>query len=257
MKQLIIACALLAPLLASAQKSKSLTIETKPVIQATVDRAGDLYLVTSEAISKYNAAGKLLNIHTTATPATLFDTGNGVRLLMYYHSKQQYTILNPSLEEVSDSPIDSSFAIEPWLVCSSGNYNILILDAADWSIKKVDTRTQEVLAEFKTDTTAATPAYILMQEYQNFIFLLDKNVGIQVFNSMGLPIKKIAVKGLNTFHFLGEELYYYDKGQLHFLDLFTGEERTESFTTPCQSVILTDQYQFILNQNKVSVVPVK
>jgi hypothetical protein len=51
----------------------------------------------------------------------------------------------------------------------------------------------------------------------------------------------IPVKGLRTFNFLGEELYYLDGKKLRFLDLFTAEERAIEMPVVADFIILTDE----------------
>jgi hypothetical protein len=215
-------------------------IDLKDIRFVTIDRGGDVYAVTSDAITKFDKDGKQLSkLSITDTPES-FDTGNGVRLLSYDRGKQKYTILTPSLGIVNESTIDSSIAIDAFLFCSSGDYGVLILDAADWSIKKMDTRDSRVLSEFKIDSlTNGLSSFASMREYQNFIFLLDKN-GISIFNGIGMKIRSISIPDLKSFNFLGQELYYYVNGQVHFFDLFTTETRFEDIPG-FDAVLLTDE----------------
>ncbi|HEX5167801.1 MAG TPA: hypothetical protein VFW11_01405 [Cyclobacteriaceae bacterium] len=232
---------LLSHLETSAQTGLIKTIDLDKIKHVTLDRAGDIYVNTSSSLIKFDKDGKKLG-ELSNFQCTSFDTGNGVRLLAYNRKEQQYTILTPTLTTVKKTPIDNSIAITPWLVCSSGDYNILLLDVADWSIKKVDTRQGKVLNEFKIDSTLTESSQLIsLCEYQNFIFLLDTQTGITIFNSLGLKVKTIEVKGVPAFHFLGQELYYYRDGRVHFFDLFTTETRFEDIPGSFDSVLLTDE----------------
>ncbi len=236
-----------------AQDNLVKSVDIKGIEQVAIDRAGDIYVLTSSTLLKFDKNGKQIG-EVSTTPLTSFDTGNGVRLLTFNRQHQEYTILTPSLTKVSETSIDNSLAIEPWLVCSSGDYNILILDAADWSIKKVDTRQSKILTEFKIDSSSTNPPQFLsIREYQNFVFLLDKQSGISIYNSIGLKLKTIKVADITSFHFLGQELYYFNNGKIYFTDLFTMEAREEAIKGPYHSVLVTDERLIGVKENRIQI----
>jgi len=209
------------------------------VTLATVDRAGDFYAITGNAIYKFDSLGHRLDSVAVAAPVTLFDPGNGVRLLAYSRDKQEYVIYAPNLEERQRLPIDQSFAITPWLVCSSGDYDLVILDSADWSVKKVDIRRSVVTAEFILDPNLTANAdFMSMREYLGFLFIHDRNNGIHVFNRLGMKLRTFAAQGASSINFWGEELYYYSEGKLHFTNLYTLETRTLPVDWPGRSIVL-------------------
>lgn len=238
----------------SAQKRLIKSVELKEIGFATLDRAGDLYIFTASSLIKFDKDGKQLAEMLTPPP-TAFDTGNGVRLLMYFRQEQRYKIITPSLSEVSTNALDNAIAIEPWLVCSAGDYNILIFDDADLSVKKVDTQQDKVLSEFKVDSTLITGGerLLYMQAYQNFTFLLDRQSGISIYNSMGRKLKTITITGINSFHFLGQELYYFKDGKLHFTDLFSAETRVEEIRGSYKNVLITDERLIGISPNRVDI----
>lgn len=245
----------LSPLVSAGQDKISKTVPTTENSFATIDRAGDLYLVkTSGAIEKYNQEGELLSAFKNTVSPTLFDTGNGVRLLAYDRKNQEYSILNPSLIKVANSKLDSSFAINPWLVCSSGDYNLWILDKADWSLKKVDPKEEMVLVDVLIDTVhRSAPAFVFMREYQHFLFLLDANSGILIFNSIGKFIRSIEAKNLTYFNFLGEDLYFMEGDKLIFIDLFTLEKTQKLLSGQAPCVLVTDEKMYQVHSTRVEI----
>lgn len=231
-----------SPLYVVAQQERIKEIDLNEIRFAAIDRAGDIYVITPSTLFKFDKDGEMLGETPVLKTLTSFDTGNGVRLLTFDRSLQHYTILTPSLIKIEESSVDRSIAIEPMLVCSSGDYNILILDAADWSIKKADTRESRVISEFKIDSTITNDAaFNAMREYQNFIFLQERKSGIHVFNSIGIKIKSLNIADLSSFNFLGQELYYLKDGSIHFFDLFTTETRSEEIKGSFESVLITDE----------------
>jgi hypothetical protein len=175
----------------------------------------------------------------------------GVRLLMYHRKDQQYTILSPSLEKISDTKIDNSSAIAPWLVCSAGDLHLLILDAADWSIKKVDKRNAHVEQEFKIDPLLTTnPSFVFIREYQNLIFLYDEITGLSIFNNIGIKLKTYQI-GTSHFNFLGQELYYLKDKKINFIDLFSGDTRQVDLPGQCDNILITDERLIKITANRL------
>ncbi len=251
---------LLLPFCAEAQFKKIKSFEVKDnIVSVSVDRPGELYLILhSGTIEKYSVDGALLASTTNASLPTLFDPRDGARLFTYTKQTQSYQFLSPLLEEVSSTKINQAFAVAPYLACTFGDQGLVILDSADWSVKRVNLRTSIVNMEASLQSFISDKAKItFMREYQNFIFLLDQNKGILVLNSIGKLIKTIEVKNLSSFNFIGEELYYLQNGQLNFIDLFTAETRFITLPEPCDVALLTDERLFLIYKKRVSVFTLK
>lgn len=256
MKNFILSLFAIATVPSFAQQK--ITIEPGADIQyATVDRAGDLYIITEKGdVVKYDSYGKVIGKFPHSSPPTIFDTGNGVRLMTYYRDTQEYYIFNPALVLTKRDTLDPAFSIDTWLACASGDYNLWTLDAADWSLRKIDTKQDAVLTEQLIDTARLlqqTPQFTYMREYQHFLFLLEKNTGIHIFNSLGKYLRTIPIKNLSYFNFLGEELYYVEDNNIVFIDLFTLEERKVSLSNSPAFVLITDTRIFSVFKKKVEI----
>jgi len=240
---LIIFC--LTPSLAQ-KKIKSLTVSDE-VIYATVDRPGELYIVTKNGqIQRFDINGKLLSVYKNNPAPTLFDPRDGARLFAYFRHDQHYSFLNPSFDVTESHTIDSSLVIAPWLICISGDHNVWILDAADESIKKINVMTGTVDADLKIADTLfqEVASFTFMREYQGFLFLLNREKGILIFNSIGKWLKTIGSPVMSYFNFLGEELYYTEGAKVKFFNLFTAETREMAIRQPGQFILLTDERIF-------------
>ena len=256
MRKLIL-CLLLLPAVHAFAQLKLKSLETSDtIVYATVDRPGDIYLVTKEGqIQKYDKDGKLIIVYKHKGPPTLFDPRDGARLFAYYRAQQEYDYYNPSFEVTASFRIDPAFAIQPWLMCPSGDHKLWILDKEDHSLKKINAKQTEVEVEVIIDSTLIQDAFFFtsMREYQSFVFLLNPKKGIHIFNSLGKHIKTIEEKGIYNFNFLGEELYYQKGTQLKFLNLFTAENRTIPQDKPSRVVLLTDERMFLISYRSVDI----
>jgi hypothetical protein len=224
------------------------------ITSAYVDRVGEIYLMTTnDDIQKFDINGKLLSIYNKGLAPTLFDPRDGSRLFAYFRGDRSVAYLSPSLEINTRFSIDSAFVIDPWLACSSGDHDLWILDAADETLKKVNPRTSTMPVEIRlpSEPTIKTSGITFMREYQGFLFLLEKEKGIHVFNGMGRWIKTISAPSLSYFNFLGEELYYPEGVKLIFTNLFTGEKREVPVSKPFEIALATDERLFLVQKNSV------
>ena len=214
----------------------------KPVASLAIDRAGDFYVIGQGQIQKFDGDGVKLAESKFDAPPTVFDPRDGSSLFAFFKKIASYAMVSPNLAVKEMSLIDSAFAIEPMLACSSGDYNLIVLDSADWSNKNINLRTQQVVADkAMPDSLSANAVFTFMREYQNFIFLLDQNFGIRVFNSLGKYLRGLPAKQIKGFNFLGEELYFVRGKSLMLFDLFSTETRVLELPSTVDNALLTDQ----------------
>jgi len=239
---------------AHAQKKIASIAVSDKIVFATVDRAGELYIVTATGqIQKFDVSGKLLSVYKNGPTPTLFEPRDGSRLFAFFRNERKIEYLNPAFEVYDASLIDSAFVIDPWLACAFGDHNILVMDAADQTLKKINPRTSTVEVDVKLPDAMASALSDIhyAREYQGFIFLLDRQKGIHIFNGMGRWIKTIPVKLLPYFNFIGEELYYPKNDSLHLVNLLSGEERQMPLPKPSAITLLTDERLFVIQSNSI------
>ncbi|MBX2964064.1 MAG: hypothetical protein KF687_16240 [Cyclobacteriaceae bacterium] len=232
----------LVPLLLSGQSFPVTTPLKNEVVAAYVDRPGDLYIqFENGTIQKYGVNGKFLQEIIPNPPLTLFEPRDGSRAFSYQRNGQWYSYA--LLGNINKQVIREEFAVEPWLICSSGDLNLWILDAADMSIKKLNTSKQRIDVEItlSPDLHEQVADIIGMREYQNFLFIHNRKSGIQIHNAIGKLARTIPAKDIKYFNFLGEELYYTLNNKLIFFDLFDGETREVPIEEGVKFVHLTDE----------------
>jgi hypothetical protein len=248
---------LLVVLSAYSQPKKVRSVKiSDTIVYGTIDRTGDLYITTSSGqLHRYDPDGKLLNLYRHHEVPTLFDPRDGARLFAYFRALRQYRYLNPSFDVTASYVLDSALAIDPWFVCSSGDHNFWILDAADWSLKRIDPKKELILTEatFSVSANQRPDDFTFMREYQGFLFLLDRSQGIHIFNSMGKLLKTIPVKNLACFNFLGEELYYQENDTLKFFDLFSAETREMAVPSPSIFTLITDEKIYTIGAGHIDI----
>jgi hypothetical protein len=238
---------------AFAQKKISTQTVKESIAYATVDRPGDLYIVTTSGeIQKFDKDGKISGVYKNNPSPTLFDPRDGARLFAYFRSDQHFSFLNPSLDITSSEKLNPAIAIDPWLMCVSGDYNFWVLDAADVSLKKINAATGTVTVEAKvSDPADNISSYMYLREYQGFVFLLHKSKGVMIFSGLGRLLKVVGENNLSHFNFLGEELYYQTGNTIHFFNLFTADTRDMPLKHSGSFVLLTDERLFVVGNNSI------
>ena len=241
-------------------QNKKITFETTAeIIWSGVDRAGDLFLVLKTGeVQKFNKGGKRIGSHGFKVAPTLLDPLDGVQSFYYLRDDRIFGNLSFDLSSVSQHPIDPAFAISPWLVCPT-LHELWILDSSDFSIKKTKMNSASISLEkaLKHLPFKKVTDYIFMREYQNYLFLLDKNEGVHLFNSLGNYVKTMGEKEMRSFGFLGEELYYLKDNVLILIDLYTNERRTLPLPALSRNALLTDDTMYVVAANSVMILDFK
>lgn len=224
-----------------------------------IDRAGDVYIqfANGKIEKRGNDLRELGN--TTPNPTlTSFDPTNAMRLLGFDRGTKTVTWFYPDLSVYEQFGLDPAFAIEPWWLCTSGERDFWVADAADQSLKKIRAADQIVNREFKLpDVVPSLKEMTGVREYQNFVFLAHPKKGIFVLNSFGKLLRAIPVSGLQEVQFLGEELFYIRDNQLVLFDLFSAETRTLDLPGRAETVLLSDERMFLLSGSTLKVFVIK
>jgi hypothetical protein len=238
----------LTPAIAQVPK-KIKELSFKNIENVSVDRLGNLFIVFKNGgIKKYDANGKELAVLKKGDLPTLIEPWYHPKIFVYNRLTQQIMIYDHNLQFPQIGKIDPAIAVNPFLVCPTNDNKLLVLDEADWSIKKANPSTSKVLLEFNIDTLGmGKPVFSYLREYQNLIFLLDKYSGIFIFNNLGKKINHVKCTTQN-FGFYGEELFYLVDDRVIFYDLYS-ERTREVKIEPGKFVIATDERIFLIKNN--------
>lgn len=254
MRYLITAALCILAFTATAQQKKIASVSIQKPVTAYVDRPGDLYVrISPTKILKFDTLGKPAGEFLFEQNATVFDPRDGARMFVYLADAKKASFF--SSETKKEIAIEAHYAIEPVLVTSAGDHQLWIVDKSDWSIKRIDPRTASVVAEMLIEQTQFkhSPDFTAIREYQGFLFLIEKETGILIFNSLGRQVKKITLPGVEYLNFIGEELYYKKGDTIFFYDLFDGSTREQKTNASAQFVLLTDIRQYVVYKDQIVV----
>lgn len=223
------------------------------IANVSVDRIGNFFLILQKGgIKKYDPDGKLMASLSKRKP-TLIEPWYHPSIFIYDRASQKYFSYGRFFENPNEYSLPPEFAIEPYLVCPTHDNRLWILDKADYSLKKINPLSREIQNEFLLDTGSASPEFIYLKEYQNLIFLQEKDYGIWIVNTLGKVITKIEIKNLGNFGFFGQELYYLENNTIHFFNLLTEERHDLSVAGNLKFAIVTDERILTVStKNKVT-----
>jgi hypothetical protein len=243
-----------------AQLGKKLyEFEETKITTVAIDRLGEFYLqVENQSIKKYNTEGKYLATFEPQTDSvTSLHPWNPLNVFLYNRNTKTLLFLDRSLKVVQKIIIEPSLAIEPWLACAgNNNTNYWLYDKADFSLKKINLANETILSEIDLTRlyTSQVPDVVYLREYQNLLFLLDKNAGIKIISITGKLIQSLPSSGISNFSFVGEELYYFTQSKIKFYDLYTQQQHEIEVDKETKFALATDERVILVSTlGKVSV----
>ena len=181
-------------------------------------------------IRRYDSTGVLQLTYspTKKGQVTLLESWRYVNTFVYFRNFQTYLILDRFLNSTSSLAIDNANIGFARLATFSQDNNLWIVDEGDFSLIKFNTTFNKVELKTNLDLLLDPELYDLtfMREYQNLVFLSDKNSGILIFDNLGNYKNKISAKDLEYFSFNGDELVYIQDGKLKLYDIYKARERS-------------------------------
>ncbi len=198
--------------------------------KVAVDRAGNIYVADhTGTLYRYNQKGEKKLDYSPPHPAeiTLLEAWQGLRIFIFFRDMQQYAFLNRFLNNLEGN---YNFRYTGFVEMATPSYdnNIWLIDQTDFSMKKYGIFQQDILSSTPFDLLLDPEHYEIsfMKEYQNKVFVADKNTGILLFDNLGNFIRKYDQPGLDEFNFFKDYIYFIDKGRILLIDLYDDHRET-------------------------------
>ena len=234
------------------------------ISQVSQDRYGNVYVVEQEGvIHQFDSLGRKQNsIYSPPLVAgvTLFEARSTVRFFAFYRDLQSFTLLNRFLTPIENYKFDEEKIRFVRVANLSADNQLWLVDDVDFSIKKFDKNFNNIVLRTPLDLLLKNTDYDInyLCEYQNQLFLNDKNTGIFIFDNLANFKKKIALnKGADSFNFLDEEIYFLENENIRIIHLYNLQERTLSLPTwegkkiEAKKVLLRNDKLFLFTENQM------
>ncbi len=200
------------------------------VNQISLTRQGQILASDAKSnIFLFDSTGKLLYQFSPRRPGKihLLEGWNSLRPFAFYRDFQEFVILDRFLLADGPNALDPEKTGYARLVAPSLDGNLWILDESNFNLKKVDIRNQQTLFSSPLDLILNPKNYDIcfMQEYQNQLYIVDKQGYTLVFDQMGNFRKKLPFQKTDWIGFYKEEAYSLQNDSIQFFNPYSLKTR--------------------------------
>ncbi len=235
----------------SLEANKEVRLSFEPIL-SSIDQSGNLYLVTNRGlVVKYSSKGdSLLSFFPKKNGSiTSIDARSGLRPFIFYKDFQEYAFLNQFITAASFHSFYPDLIDFAELVAVSSDNNLWVIDANDFSIKKYNPTNNTLELESPLNLVLDENDYDITQlkEYQNILFIHDRNNGLYLFDIYGSLQKKYDLD-VEFINFYKDLIYYKKDDYLISLNIYSGSKTLipiPIFSNPIQILRNANQVYFI------------
>ncbi|WP_205619301.1 hypothetical protein [Hymenobacter aerophilus] len=226
---------------------------------ASLDRRGNLYVTDRQNnLRQFGPDGQPLNVYAPPLPGHVMqvEAWNTAKILAFYDDRQQVLLLDRFLSPISELPLLQFLDGQARVATLAPDDRYWLFNESDLTLRQFDATQKRFTISTPLDILIgrSRPDFRFLREYQNNLYLVDKNSGVYVFDSLGNFRKKLPLPGLTYVGFRGDELYYLAPDGLRFFHLYNLTERTLPLPVPdAQQVLVSDQYAYLLTVAGVQV----
>ena len=223
-------------------------ISLKSVTAAAIDQKKHIYVADSEGnIVQYDSLGKRLLVYSPDKIGTVTSmaTSQTMRLFAFYRDFQEYVMLNRFLDQTSRQKFESEDIGFVRLATLASDNNLWVFDENDISIKKYNPQLNKVIAKVALDLMFGQKRQeiIYLKEYQNLLYLVDKNSGIWVFDNLGNFKKKMIYSDIQGFTVAGKFMYIIQAQKIKQLSLYDSTQSEKLVTVGGKPLKIDGQVQ--------------
>ncbi len=222
------------------------TIRLAEWYDVKLDNAGFMYMAikNGDLVRKSPDSDTISLIYSPVkkTRISLLDVSNPLRTFLFYEDFQEYVILDRFLTETSRYRL-TSFTSYAGMAAPAINNQLWLVDMVDFSIKKVDVQRNQVTIRIPLPQILDPDDsdFNFMREYQNLLFLVDRNSGIYLFDNLGNFLRRIEQTGVTYLHFEQNKMYYQvdtNPETLFLENFYSGEKEKMTLLAPARAVLL-------------------
>lgn len=213
------------------------SVKIAPVSRVSSDPYGLVYFSDSVGnVYKYDTNGVQMVMYSPEEKGeiTLLEAYRNVNILLFFRNFQQYLFLNRFLapspiydfnqnEESLDEDLTINYAR---LATNSLDQNLWVIDDDDFTLKKYDLTYNKITIHTSLDLILDAKTYDLnfMREYQNLVFINDRNSGVLVFDNLANYKNKLPFKDIDFFSFQNDNIYFLQDGFVRLYNIYNGQE---------------------------------
>ncbi len=234
-----------------------LQLSTQRIVAISADTYNRIITADEKGtIAAYDTLGTQLNQYSprVVSDVTSLEAWRSMQILVFYRDLQQYTILDRFLTPLAGYPYPARLPMSQIgfarLMAFSYDDQFWLFDDTDFSLKKYNARLQTISVTVPMSLILNQKDYqiICMREYQNQLFIGDRNSGILIFDNLGNYRKTLPFKNFTSLQFYKNELYVTEGKTIHFYNLYTQAERKIVLQTEVTLAVVVENSIFVGNQ---------
>lgn len=198
---------------------------------------------------KYDSLGRMQNMYSPPkrSKVSLLEATRTMNIFLFYENFQEYVFLDRFFNQTQPLALSRDRVGFARLATVALDNNLWLFDDLDFSLKKFNTRFENIDLATPLNLILDPSDYEItfMREYQNQLFLVDKNSGILVFDNLGNYKTRLPFKGVTWFSFLNDNMYFVQEDELILYNLYTYKEQKMSLPVKASVVLLYEHKAFI------------
>ena len=256
--RLIIWSLLLLSLNTKAQEvtlMKSIKIDTPEAV--SIDKLGKVYIADKQGnINRYLPNGSLDDTFSSPKQGHigLIEAWNPLKTFVFYDDLQEYTFLNRFLTASESFPLYELSDFNSLATISYDN-NLWIIDMVDYSLKKYDLNYRQFTITTNFDLLLNPDDYDItfIKEYQNLVFISDRNSGIYIFDNLGNYLRQISTQSVEYFNFEDNSIYYLSEGSLVTTDIYTLKSKTSALPAKAKFALNSKSNLYLIDDEQLMI----
>ncbi len=194
-----------------------------------------------------NTAQFSLNLLNTPS---YIETWNRLNVMLFYKESQQIIFLDRFLQLRNEYRLQDFQNAYFTAVATSANGTLWAFDSSSLRLLRLSPQNGEVLFDWFLNDLDYYPEVIFLREFENFLFALDANKGILIFDFLGNLLMTIEQEAIQAIGFNKGECYFLsaDGNQLNIISL-SDFSKVTSLRLPqnAKSVVYLGEKLYLLN----------
>ena len=227
----------------------------KKIITYSLDRTGNLYVSYENGeITKFSPNLDSLKSFSPerVDQFRLIEAWHGFQIFAFNQKFQDFVLLDRFLTRDTKYSLGETGLFYITLATFSSDQNLWLLEENGLRLVKYDFKSGQVIIDVSLDTWLDNNDhdFTFLREYQNQLYLVDKNSGIYIFDNLGNFIKKSTIAGISSLSFFGENLYYIKEANLIEKGLYSEQLQAFSLDEVKNTGVLVFDKKVYLIQDK-------
>jgi len=218
--------------------------------QLSVDRYQNIFATSQTGVVyKFDSLGKQVGVFSPNqnNQIDLMETWQALQVFLFYEELQEFILCDRFLGNC----LTYSFPEEDLgyisLATLSADGNIWLFDQDNFTLKKFDIRTKQIILETPLNLELENESFDIqyMREYQNQLFILVDGQ-LYIFDLFANLLRQEAISAVNWLGFLEDDYYYHHSENLHLRALYENKHVQYVLPKAYQQVLMLNPHTVIV-----------